>query len=154
MTDAEIVDRLRALCTGGPGGRPAPEILYGRRKMTDWLNRGLAAAGAAPTSKHTVDRLMRQLGMRGLVRGRGVRTTVPAGDGRRRAADLLQRRFGTSAPNLAWVTGLHLRGDLGRVRLRRVRRRPVLPGDRGLVGRHRQGRRVRRGVPADGAVAA
>ena len=72
--------------------------------MTDWLNRGLAADGAAPVSKHTVDRLMRQLGMRGLVRGRGVRTTVPAGDGARRAADLLQRRFGTSAPNLAWVT--------------------------------------------------
>jgi putative transposase len=104
VTDAEIVDRLRALATGGPGGRPAPEILYGRRKMTDWLNRALAADGAAPTSKHTVDRLMRQLGMRGLVRGRGVRTTVPAGDGGRRAADLLQRRFGTSAPNLAWVT--------------------------------------------------
>ena len=104
MTDAEILDRLRALATGGPGGRPAPEILYRRRKMTDWLNRGLAADGAAPVSKHTVDRLMRQLGMRGLVRGRGVRTTVPAGDGGRRAADLLQRRFGTSAPNLAWVT--------------------------------------------------
>jgi putative transposase len=104
VTDAEIVDRLRALRTGGPGGRPAPEILYGRRKMTDWLNRGLAADGAAPTSKHTVDRLMRQLGMRGLVRGRGVRTTVPAGGGGRRAADLLQRRFGTNAPNLAWVT--------------------------------------------------
>jgi len=104
VSDAEIVDRLRALRTGGPGDRPAPEILYGRRKMTDWLNRGLAADGAAPVSKHTVDRLMRQLGMRGLVRGRGVRTTVPAGDGGRRAADLLQRRFGTSAPNLAWVT--------------------------------------------------
>ena len=104
VTDAEIIDRLRALRTGGPGGRPAPEILYGRRKMTDWLNRQLAADGAAPVSKHTVDRLMRQLGMRGLVRGRGVRTTVPAGDGGRRAADLLQRRFGTSAPNLAWVT--------------------------------------------------
>jgi putative transposase len=104
VTDAEIVDRLRALRTGGPGGRPAPEVLYGRRKMTDWLNRALAADGAAPVSKHSVDRLMRQLGMRGLVRGRGVRTTVPAGDGGRRAADLLQRRFGTSAPNLAWVT--------------------------------------------------
>jgi transposase InsO family protein len=104
VSDAEIIDRLRALRTGGPGGRPAPEILYGRRKMTAWLNRVLAADGAAPVSKHTVDRLMRQLGMRGLVRGRGVRTTVPAGDGGRRAADLLQRRFGTSAPNLAWVT--------------------------------------------------
>jgi transposase InsO family protein len=104
VSDAEIVDRLRALRCGGPGGRPAPEILYGRRKMTDWLNRALAAEGRPAASKHTVDRLMRQLGMNGLIRGRGVRTTVPAGDGGRRAADLLQRRFRTSAPNLAWVT--------------------------------------------------
>ena len=104
MTDAEIVDRLRALRTGGPGSRPAPEILYGRRKMTDWLNRGLAADGAALVSKHTVDRLMRQLGMRGLVRGRGVRTTVAAKTDARRAADLLERRFTAAAPNLAWVT--------------------------------------------------
>ena len=104
MSDAEVVDRLRALRVGGPGGRPAPEILYGRRKMTDWLNRGLAAEGRPAVSKHTVDRLMRQLGMNGLVRGRGARTTVPAGDGGRRAGDMLQRRFRTSAPNLAWVT--------------------------------------------------
>lgn len=106
VTDAQIVDRLRALRTGGLGGRPAPEILYGRRKMTDWLNRQLAAEGGPAVSKHTVDRLMRTEGMRGLVRGRGVRTTVPAAAGTdvRRATDLLQRRFRTSAPNLAWVT--------------------------------------------------
>jgi putative transposase len=104
VTDAEIVDRLRGLATGGRGGRPAPETLYGRRKMTDWLNRQLAAEGRPAVSKHTVDRLMRQLGMRGLVRGRGVRTTVPARGDARRATDLLQRRFRTSAPNLAWVT--------------------------------------------------
>jgi hypothetical protein len=34
ISDAEVVDRLRALRTGGSGGRPAPEIRYGRRKMT------------------------------------------------------------------------------------------------------------------------
>jgi putative transposase len=55
-------------------------------------------------SKHTVDRLMRQEGMTGLVRSRGVRTTVPAKTDARRAADLLQRRFTAAAPNLAWVT--------------------------------------------------
>ena len=104
MTDAEILDRLRALRTGGPGGRPAPEILYGRRKMTDWLNRQLAAEGRPPVSKHTVDRLMRAEGMHGLVRGRGVRTTVPAKTDAGRAADLLERRFTAAAPNLAWVT--------------------------------------------------
>jgi transposase InsO family protein len=104
VTDAEVLDRLRALRTGGRGGRPAPEILYGRRKMTDWLNRQLTAEGRPLVSKHTVDRLMRGEGMRGLVRGRGVRTTIPAKADARRAGDLLERRFSAEAPNRAWVT--------------------------------------------------
>jgi putative transposase len=99
VSDAAIVDRLRQLRTGGPGGRPLPEVLYGRRKMTAWL----ARTGFPGVSKHTVDRLMRQEGMRGLVRGRKVRTTIAAKDGRR-ARDLLNRHFRTTAPNRAWVT--------------------------------------------------
>jgi putative transposase len=81
--------------------------MYGRRKMTAWLNRTLAgpqaAAGSARVSKHTVDRLMRQEHMNGLIRGRKVRTTIPAKDGRR-AKDLLNRCFSAPAPNHAWVT--------------------------------------------------
>jgi putative transposase len=99
VSDAVIVDRLRQLRTGGPGGRPLPEVLYGRRKMTAWL----ARTGVPGVSKHAVDRLMRQEGMRGLVRGRKVRTTIAAKDGRR-AQDLLKRQFRTTAPNRAWVT--------------------------------------------------
>lgn len=72
--------------------------------MTDWLNRQLRAEGRRPVSKHTVDRLMRELGMNGLVRGRTVRTTVPAGTGARRASDLLNRCFSAPRPNHAWVT--------------------------------------------------
>lgn len=94
-----MVDKLRQLRTGGPSGRPLPELLYGRRKMTVWLARN----GFPGISKHTVDRLMRQEGMRGLIRGRKTRTTIPAKDGRR-ARDLLNRHFHTGAPNRAWVT--------------------------------------------------
>jgi putative transposase len=54
VADAQIIDRLLALRAAGPGGRPAPEILYGRRKMTAWLNRTLARQGRPPVSKHTV----------------------------------------------------------------------------------------------------
>lgn len=104
VSDAEIIDLLLGLRTAGPSGRPAPEILYGRRKMTVWLNRRLAAQGYQPVSKHTVDRLMRLLGMHGLVRGRGVRTTVPARKDARRATDLLNRCFTAPRPNHAWVT--------------------------------------------------
>lgn len=72
--------------------------------MTAWLNRRLAAQGRPPVSKHTVDRLMRLLGFNGLVRGRGVRTTVPAGKDARRGKDLLNRCFTAPRPNHAWVT--------------------------------------------------
>jgi putative transposase len=71
--------------------------------MTGWL----AGNGFPGVSKHTVDRLMRtEGGMRGLVRGRKTRTTIPgiaAKDGVR-AGDLLNRNFRTSTPNRAWVT--------------------------------------------------
>ena len=107
VTDAEIVDRLRALRTGGHGGRAVPEIVYGRRKMTDWLNRQLAADGRPPVSRHTVDRLMRTQGMRGLVRGRGVRTTVAAKADARRAGDLLNRRFSAAAQSINHPTPAH-----------------------------------------------
>jgi putative transposase len=99
LADAAIVAELRRIKTGGPDGRPLPEVLYGRRKMTAWL----ARYGFAGISKHTVNRLMRDEGMNGLVRGRKVRTTVAGKDGRR-AADLLNRQFRTGAPNRAWVT--------------------------------------------------
>lgn len=132
----------------------APEILYGRRKMIVWLNRQLTAEGSSLVSKHTVDRLMRKLGMRGLVRGWGVRTTVPAGDGGRRAADLKRRRFRTSAPNLAWVTDFtYVPTWAGFVYVAfavDLFSRAIV----GWVGRYRQGRRVHRGVPADGSVEA
>src|SRR3954462_12267310 len=104
LSDAEICDRLLAPRAAGPAGRPAPEILYGRRKMTAWLNRALASEGHAPVSKHTVHRLMAELGMKGLVRGRKTRTTVPGGKDARRAGDLLNRQFSAPRPNHAWVT--------------------------------------------------
>jgi transposase InsO family protein len=45
---------------------------------------------------------MRELGMHGVRRGKGVRTTVPARDDQR-AGDLLNRDFTASAPNTRWV---------------------------------------------------
>jgi hypothetical protein len=72
-SDAGTVDLMRGLTTVGLGWPPAPEIMYGRRKMTVWLSRPLAgphgtdAGGAGPSrvSEHAVDRLMRQEGMYG-----------------------------------------------------------------------------------------
>jgi transposase InsO family protein len=99
FSDAQLIDKLRGLRTGSASGGPLPETLYGRRKMTAWLER----CGFPGVSKHTVDRVMRGEGMRGLIRGRKTRTTIPGKDGRR-AGDLLNRDFRTTAPNRAWVT--------------------------------------------------
>lgn len=88
--DAEVIDALRA--TIG-----TPEGMYGRRKMTAHLRRrGLLV------SQRRVDRLMRQEGMNGRVRGKGVRTTISDRNADR-APDLLDRDFGAAAPNRRWV---------------------------------------------------
>jgi transposase InsO family protein len=92
ISDAHVTDALRA--TIG-----TPEGLYGRRKMTAYLRRrGYRVAGC------TVDRLMRDEGLSGVIRGRRHRTTIPGGKDARRAPDLLDRDFSAEAPNRKWVT--------------------------------------------------
>ena len=82
------------------GEAPGPaQDQYGRRKMIQRLRRN----GFPEASKHTVDRLMREEGMNGLIRGRKTRTTIPGKDGRR-ARDLLNRDFSAPAANQIWVT--------------------------------------------------
>lgn len=90
ISDAVITDAL--LATVG-----TPEGLYGRRKMTHWLRRE-----GHDVAFCTIDRLMRDLGMNGVRRGRQVRTTIPGRDGHR-AGDLLDRDFTAPAPNTRWV---------------------------------------------------
>ena len=102
VSDAHVVDAVRdiAWTTDQRGRRKlTPEGLYGRRKMTAYLRRTAmpeASAGA-------VDRAMRTLGLVGVRRDKGIRTTIPAKDGIR-AGDLLDRDFTATAPNLVWVT--------------------------------------------------
>lgn len=64
IDDAAITAQLRQVRERDARGRQAPEVLYGRRKMTAWL----ARSGFPLISKHTVDRLMRDEQMNGLVR--------------------------------------------------------------------------------------
>jgi putative transposase len=93
VSDAVIIDALLAT-------RGTPEGLYGRRKMTVHLRRqGHQVAWC------TVDRLMRQLAMNGVRRGKNPPTTTPAPHGvaQHRADDLLERDFTAPAPNTRWV---------------------------------------------------
>jgi putative transposase len=74
--------------------------VYGAPKIWAQLNReGVRVA------RCTVERLMRDLGLRGAVRGRPRRTTIP-GDVVERPRDLVDRRFHAAAPNRLWVADL------------------------------------------------
>jgi transposase InsO family protein len=102
LTDAQVVNQVRdiAWTTGADGRRRlTPEGLYGRRKMTAYLRRTTLPA-ASPGAVH---RAMKTLGLNGVRRDKGTRTTIPAKDGIR-AGDLLNRAFTAPAPNRVWVT--------------------------------------------------
>jgi transposase InsO family protein len=58
-----------------------------------------------PVARCTVARLMGELGLRGVVRGRRVRTTVPDPVAER-LRDLVQRNFQATRPNQLWVSDL------------------------------------------------
>lgn len=71
--------------------------VYSARKVWLVVNReGIAVARCA------IERLMRELGLRGVVRGRTRRTTIADQHAARRA-DLVQRRFSAGRPNRLWV---------------------------------------------------
>jgi putative transposase len=53
----------------------------------------------------TVERLMRDLGLRGNIKGKTVRTTIPDAAAQR-PADLVDRQFAAAAPNRLWVADL------------------------------------------------
>jgi transposase InsO family protein len=74
--------------------------VYGARKI--W--RGLKREGFE-VARCTVGRLMRKRGIRGVVRGKGYKTTIPdvAAD---RPADLVERAFTATAPNRLWVADI------------------------------------------------
>lgn len=100
ISDAQVQDLVREIAwTRDQQGRLrlTPEGLYGRRKMTALVRRRLPQA-----SPGSVDRAMGALGLSGVRRSKGIRTTVPGKDGRR-AGDLLNRDFTAAAPNRTWV---------------------------------------------------
>lgn len=74
--------------------------VYGVRKLWRQVQRD-----GTRVARCTVERLMHDLGLRGVVRGRRHRTTVPD-DTALRPADLVQRDFRAPGPNRLWVADL------------------------------------------------
>jgi putative transposase len=74
--------------------------VYGADKVWAQLNRE-----GIPVARCTIERLMRDLGLRGAVRGKLKRTTIsdPTSE---RPRDLVDRKFTATAPNRLWVADL------------------------------------------------
>ncbi|MBQ0906363.1 IS3 family transposase [Micromonospora sp. U21] len=82
--------------------------VYGARKIWHELHRrGVRVA------RCTVERLMRESGLRGLLRDKSPRTTRPAAE-TGRPADLVKRDFTAAGPNQLWVADLtYVRTSVG-----------------------------------------
>lgn len=74
--------------------------VYGARKIWHELHRR-----GQPVARCTVERLMRQAGLRGLLRDKTPRTTRPAAE-TGRPGDLVKRDFTAVRPNQLWVADL------------------------------------------------
>jgi len=74
--------------------------VYGARKVWRQLNRE-----GIPVARCTVERLMRQMGLEGAVRGRKFRTTI-VDESAERPTDLVNRAFTANRPNELWVADL------------------------------------------------
>jgi putative transposase len=93
VRDQELLARIEQVHAGNYG-------VYGARKVWHQLEReGVVVA------RCTVERLMRQAGLAGVVRGRTRRTTIPA-PAAVRPSDLLLRDFTAPAPNRRWVADI------------------------------------------------
>ena len=90
VRDAELTGHITRIHAANYG-------VYGARKIWHELRRD-----GHPVARCTVERLMRQTGLAGAVRGKKVRTTI-AGDSGERAADRLNRDFTAQRPNRTWV---------------------------------------------------
>jgi putative transposase len=75
--------------------------VYGAEKV--W--RQLVKEGTV-VARCTVERLMRQMGLRGAVRGRAFTRTTVADDAAARPLDLVKREFRASRPNQLWVADI------------------------------------------------
>jgi putative transposase len=93
LADQELEKEIKRIYADNYG-------VYGVRKIWKQLRReGMTVA------RCTVARLMRKLGLRGVIRGKTWKTTKPDTSAQR-PADLVDRQFTVTAPNRLWVADL------------------------------------------------
>ena len=120
--DALLLNEIRRVHADNYG-------VYGARKVWLQLNRE-----GIPVARCTVERLMREDGLAGAVRGKVKRTTIadPAGP---RARDLVRRDFAPLAPDRLWVADITYVSTWAGLGVRGVRDRRVRAADHRLAVR-------------------
>src|SRR5690606_13972555 len=93
LRDAHLSEEIRVLHAANYG-------VYGARKIHAALRRA-----GRQVARRTVERLMREAGLRGVSRAKSPRTTKPAPE-TGRPADLVKRQFTADAPNCLWVADI------------------------------------------------
>ncbi len=91
--DAALIEMIKQIHAANYG-------VYGARKVWHELHRR-----GVPVARCTVERLMRQIGLRGLLRDKSPRTTRPAAE-TDRPRDLVKRDFTATGANQLWVADL------------------------------------------------
>lgn len=94
-SDAELQPKIQKVWDESYGG------VYGVRKVWRQLLRE-----DEEVARCTVARLMRQMGLRGVSRGRAFKVTTVPNEDAVRPDDLVQRRFEATRPNELWVADL------------------------------------------------
>lgn len=75
--------------------------VYGVRKVRRQLERE-----KLPLARCTVERLMREMGLKGAIRGKSYKVTTTSDESLERPEDLVQRAFTATRPNQLWVADL------------------------------------------------
>jgi putative transposase len=102
LSDAALAETIEATFFDRDKGRG----VYGARKMVAQLRRdGVTGLDGTPVARCTVERLMRELGLRGVRRGQPTITTHRDQQSER-APDLVDREFSAPAPDRLWVVDL------------------------------------------------
>lgn len=93
LRDEQLIEQIRAI-----------HVISGETYGARRIHRQLRREGVI-TARCTVERLMREDGLEGVIRGQRRRTTVPE-PAAPRPPDLVNRRFAASRPNQLWVADL------------------------------------------------
>ena len=102
--------------------------VYGVRKVWRQLKRE-----GFDVARCTVSRLMRDMDLQGVIRGKSVKTTI-SDKASPCPLDHVNRQFKAPRPNVLWLSDFTYVATWDRLRLRRLRHRCLCPQDRRLAG--------------------